>query len=436
MKRIFITALSLLFLTTTGFSQTSAATITKIKSSALQPASPESAGFSSERLKRIDENINEWLKDGRLNGCAALIVRNGKIIYNKAFGYDDLEKTKPIRTDNIFRIASQTKAITSTAILMLYEEGKFLLDDPISRYIPEFAKPQVLDKFNAADTTYTTVPSKSEITIRQLLTHTSGISYAQIGTKEANAIYSKANITAGLGVEKGRMLATDMKKLGKMPLVHQPGEKFTYGLNTDLLGYLVEVISGIPLDEFFRKRIFEPLGMNDTWFYLPAAKQNRLVTLYEEVDKKLVKAKPVTEQNGTFLIDYPKTEGTYFSGGGGLSSTMLDYAIFLQMILNGGEYNGKRLLSRNTVRMMTMNQVGDVNMGNNKFGLGFGITTEKGSSILPTPEGVFEWGGAFSTTYWADPKEKLIGIFYRQLWKTTIGETANKFKVLVYQALE
>ena len=436
MKRIFITALSFLVLTTTGISQSSAGTIIKTKPSVLQPASPESVGFSSERLKRIDDNINEWLKDGRLNGCAALIIRNGKIIYNKAFGYDDLEKTKPMRTDNIFRIASQTKAITSTAILMLYEEGKFLLDDPISRYIPEFAKPQVLDKFNAADTTYTTVPSKSEITIRQLLTHTSGISYAQIGTKEANAIYSKANITAGLGVEKGRMLATDMKKLGKMPLIHQPGEKFTYGLNTDLLGYLVEVISGMQLDEFLRKRIFEPLGMNDTYFYLPASKYNRLVTLYEEADKKLVKAKPITEQNGTFLIDYPKTEGTYFSGGGGLSSTMLDYAIFLQMILNGGEYNGKRLLSRNTVRMMTMNQVGDINMGNNKFGLGFGVTTEKGSSILPTPEGVFEWGGAFSTAYWADPKEKLIGIFYRQLWKTTIGETANKFKVLVYQALE
>ena len=436
MKRFFLASVSFLFLITISFSQNSVGVAGKTKSSALQPAKPESVGFSPERLKRIDDNINEWLKDGRLNGCGALIIRNGKIIYNKAFGYDDLEKTKPIRTDNIFRIASQTKAITSTAVMILYEEGKFLLDDAVSKYIPEFAIQQVLDQFNAADSNYTTVPAKSEVTIRQLLTHTSGISYAQIGTKEANAIYSKANITAGLGVEKGRILSTDMKKLGNMPLLHQPGEKFTYGLNTDVLGYLVEVISGMRLDEFFRKRIFGPLGMNDTYFYLPPAKQNRLVTLYEEADKKLVKANPVTEQNGVFLIDYPKTEGTYFSGGAGLSSTMLDYAIFLQMILNGGEYNGKRLLSRNTVRMMTMNQIGDVNFGNNKFGLGFGITTEKGSSILPTPEGVFEWGGAFSTTYWADPKEKLIGIFYRQLWKTTIGETANKFKVLVYQALE
>ncbi len=433
MNRFFFFATIFLFLHPVSFSQNGEGT--KIKTKILQPAKPESVGFSPERLKRIDGNINEWMKDGRLNGCAALIIRNGKIIYNKAFGYDDLEKTKPIRTDNIFRIASQTKAITSTAILILYEEGKFLLDDAVSRYIPEFAKQQVLDKFNPADSSYTTIPAKTEITIRQLLTHTSGIGYAQIGSKEANAIFSKANITAGIGVEKGRMLADDMKKLGKIPLMHQPGEKFTYGLNTDLLGYLVEVISGMRLDDFFRKKIFDPLGMNDTYFYLPAAKQNRLVGFFEEVDKKLVK-KTVVQEGWKVDANYPNGEGTYLSGGGGLSSTMLDYAIFLQMILNGGEYNGKRILSRNTVRMMTMNQIGDVNFGNNKFGLGFGITTEKGSSILPTPQGVFEWGGAFATTYWADPKENLIGIFYRQLYKSTFGEIGNKFKVLVYQALE
>ncbi len=433
MKCIFFFATIFLFLHPVTFSQNSEAT--KIKTKILQPAKPETVGFSPERLKRIDGNINDWIKDGRLNGCAALIIRNGKIIYNKAFGYDDLEKIKPIRTDNIFRIASQTKAITSTAILMLYEEGKFLLDDAVSRYIPEFAKQQVLDKFNPVDSSYTTVPAKTEITIRQLLTHTSGIGYAQIGSKEANAIFSKANITAGIGVEKGRMLADDMKKLGKIPLMHQPGEKFTYGLNTDLLGYLVEVVSGMRLDEFFRKKIFDPLGMNDTYFYLPAAKQNRLVGFFEEVDKKLVK-RTLVQEGWKVDANYPNGDGTYLSGGGGLSSTMLDYAIFLQMILNGGEYNGKRILSRNTVRMMTMNQIGDVNFGNNKFGLGFQITTEKGSSILPTPEGVFEWGGAFATTYWADPKEHLIGIFYRQLYKSTFGEIGNKFKVLVYQALE
>lgn len=407
----------------------------KNKYSILQPAKSEQQGFSPERLKRIDNNINDWINDGRLNGAVALIIRNGKIVYHKAFGYDDLEKTNPIRTDNIFRIASQTKAITSVAVMMLFEEGKFLLDDPISRYIPEFAKQQVLDKFNEADSSYTTVPAKSEVTIRQLLTHTSGISYAQIGTKEANAIFAKANLHSGLGAKNGRVLGPDMKKLGKLPLLHQPGEKFTYGLNTDVLGYLVEVVSGMNLDQFFRQRIFTPLGMNDTYFYLPVAKQNRLVNLYQEENKKLVSPGTVITMNGKFIVDYPKLPGTYFSGGAGLSSTTTDYAIFLQMLLNGGEYNGRRLLSRHTVRMMTMNQIGDINRGANKFGLGFGLTTEKGSSLLPTPQDVFEWGGAFATTYWADPKEKIIGIFYRQIWGSTFGEIANKFKVLVYSAL-
>lgn len=424
MKKRLVT-LYCLFITVFAVSQ---------KATVLQPAPPESAGFSSERLMRIDNNFKDWMSDGRLNGAVALITRNGKIVYHKAFGYDDLEKKRPMKTDMIFRIASQTKAITSVAVMILYEEGKFLLDDAVSKYIPEFAKPQVLNAFNEKDSSYTTTPAKREITIRDLLTHTSGIGYAQIGSKEANAIYAKNDITAGIGVDSDQSLANAMKKLGKLPLMHEPGEKFTYGLNTDLLGYLVEVVSGKSLADFFKDRIFDPLGMKDTYFYLPETKYNRLVQIYQEKDKKLQQQSEVS-QNGKFLLDYPATKGTYYSGGAGLSSTALDYAIFLQMILNGGEYNGKRILARNTVRMMTMNQVGDINMGNNKFGLGFGITTEKGSGILPTPQGVFEWGGAFSTTYWADPKEKLIGIIYRQLWGSTQWDIPNKYKVLVYSAL-
>ena len=434
MKRLVFLLAALAFCLL-SFSQQSGSGGVKTNPATLQPSKPELNGFSPERLKRIDNNINEWVADSRLNGAVALIIRNGKIVYHKAFGHDDLEKTKPTRTDHIFRIASQTKAITSVAVMILFEEGKFLLDDPVSRYIPEFAKQQVLDKFNEADSSYTSIPAKSEVTIRQLLTHTSGISYAQIGTKEANAIYAKAGLHSGIGPEYGRLLGTDMKKLGKLPLLHQPGEKFTYGMNTDLLGYLVEVVSGMSLDQFFRQRIFEPLGMKDTYFFLPAGKQDRLVNLYREENKKLVHPGAEIKHNGIFITDYPKLPGTYFSGGAGLSSTAMDYAIFLQMLLNGGEYNGKRLLARHTVRMMTMNQIGDINRGVNKFGLGFGISTEKGSSILPTPEGVFEWGGAFSTTYWADPKERIIGVFYRQLWSSTFGEIANKFKVLVYSAL-
>jgi CubicO group peptidase (beta-lactamase class C family) len=428
----------LLLFTTFSFHFTSGQTPINLQKNnhyTLQAGTPESVGFSTERLKRIDTSLAGWVRDGRTNGCVALIVREGKIVYHKAFGYNDPAKKEPIRSDEIYRIASQTKAITTVAVMMLYEEGKFLLDDPISKYIPEFAKPVVLDKFNAKDSSYTTRPAKSEITIRQLLTHTSGISYAQIGSNEANAIFAKAGVYAGLGVDNGLLVGDAVKKIGKLPLMHDPGEKWTYGLNTDVLGYLVELMSGMSLDKFFKTRIFDQLGMKDTYFYLPQEKYNRLANLYQEVDGKLHQAPAIIKYNGKFNAEYPKNPGTYYSGGAGLSSTALDYAIFLQMLLNGGEYNGKRLLSRNTVRMMTMNQIGDLAFGANKFGLGFGITTEKGSSLLPTPEGVFEWGGAFSTTYWADPKEKLIGIIYRQIWGSTDGDAASKFKVLVYQAL-
>jgi CubicO group peptidase (beta-lactamase class C family) len=399
-------------------------------------ASPEAAGFSSQRLNRIDTVLKEYVDQGRMNGAVAMIVHDGKIAYYKSFGYNDVDTKTPLPKDDIFRIASQTKAITSVAIMMLYEEGKFMLDDPVSEFIPEFKHPRVLDKYNKADTTYTTVPAKREITIRDLLTHTSGIGYAQIGSPEANAIYAKAGIVGGIGVDK-IVLADKMKLLGHMPLFHQPGEKWTYGLNTDLLGYLVEVVSGMNLNDFFRKRIFEPLGMKDTYFYLPKEKYNRLAMLYTEdsATKKAVKMKEKINVSGDMYRDYPKMQGTYYSGGGGLSSTIYDYAIFLQMLLNGGEYNGKRLLSRNSVRMMTMNQIGDLNRGPNKFGLGFGITTEKGSAVLPAQEGTFEWGGMFGTTYWVDPKEKLIGLIYRNIWPTSWGNLGNLYKVLVYQAM-
>jgi CubicO group peptidase (beta-lactamase class C family) len=399
-------------------------------------AAPAAAGMSAERLARIDEAANQWVREGATNGCVALIIRDGKVVYHKAFGYNDEAKRQPLRTDDIFRIASQSKAITSVAAMMLYEEGKFQLDDPVSKYIPEFKGTPVLDKFNAKDTTFTTIPAKSDVTVRQLLTHTSGLGYAQIGSAESNAIYAKAGLVDGFGGQQGHLLATDMKKLGALPLMHQPGEKFTYGLNSDLLGYLVEVWSGMSLDQFFRKRIFDPLGMNDTWFYLPSSKQGRLVNVFTQKDGKLETVKGPVDQSGAMkTFEYPKSQGTYFSGGAGLSSTAMDYAVFLQMLLNGGEYNGKRLLARNTVRMMTMNQIGDLSLGANKFGLGFQITTEKGSGALPEQEGSFEWGGAFTTTYWADPKERLVGIFYRQHFRVGDPGLSAKFKVLTYSAI-
>jgi len=423
MKNILITSLYFFF-------------SVSVLSQTLITSSPEAAGLSSERLKRIDNLLQSYVDQGVINGTVAMIVKNGKVAYYKAFGYDDIKSKTPLRKDAIFRIASQTKAITSVAVMMLYEEGKFLLDDPLSLYIPEFRNQLVLDKFNEKDTTYTTIPARKSVTIRELLNHTSGIGYAQIGSPQAKAIYYKEGITSGIGIDR-YTLGEEMKKLARLPLFHQPGEKWTYGLNTDLLGYLVEVVSGLTLDAFLRKRIFEPLGMKDTHFYLPTEKFNRLTMLYMEdsVTKKAVPMQETYLLNGNLIRDYPKLKGSYYSGGAGLSSTVYDYALFLQMLLNEGTLNGHRILSRHSVRMMTMNQIGDLNMGNNKFGLGFGITTERGSAMLPTPQGVFEWGGMFATTYWVDPKEKLIGLVYRQIFPTSLRSLPDKFKVLVYAAL-
>jgi CubicO group peptidase (beta-lactamase class C family) len=395
------------------------------------------ASMDVERLNRIDGLVKQYVDSQWIAGATIIAARNGQIVYQKAIGYADVSKKTPLTNESIFRIASQTKAITSVAVMMLFEEGKFLLDDPISRYIPAFAKPQVLDKFNPADSSYTTVPAKSEITIRQLLTHTSGISYAQIGTKEANAIYGKADITAGIGVATGRMLAPDMLKLAKLPLMHQPGEKFTYGLNTDVLGYLVEVVSGKTLDQFFRERILDPLEMNDTWFYLPENKQKRLVTLHTEDSlKKVTAAGESINRNGAWISNYPNTKGTYFSGGAGLSSTAYDYAIFMEMMRNGGIYKGKRILSRNSVDMMIQNQIGAVDRGpNEKFGLGFGIITEQGSTRLGLSTGTYSWGGAFSSTYWIDPKEKIVAQVFINQSPISKGDIHDKIKVLLYSAI-
>lgn len=398
------------------------------QTSELKTASPVSVKVSAERLTRIDNMLQQGIDSGWIAGAVGFIARDGKIIYDKPFGVNDIEKKSPMISDDIFRIASQTKAITSIAVMMLFEEGKFLLDDPISKYIPEFANPQVLNQFNEEDTTYTTVPANREITIRDLLTHKSGIDYAGIGSKNMNAIYAKSKIPTGFVSEK-IILGDKIKLLGKLPLVHQPGERFTYGLNIDVLGYLVEVLSGESLDHYFQKHIFEPLGMNDTYFYVPASKKERLVKVISE-DKN----HHLINMSGN-LADYPLVEGTYYSGGAGLSSTIKDYAVFLQMLLNKGEYNGKRLLARRTVELITSNQIGRLNVGRDKFGLGFQITTAEGQAKLGVSEGSFSWGGYFATTYWADPEEKLVCLLFMQQSPLSHGEIQDKFKALVYQAL-
>ena len=411
----------------------------EIYSQKLTVAPAEQVGMSTERLARIDAAIGDYVRKGQIAGAIALIARDGKIVYHKGIGYDDLPHKTPLNKEAIMRIASQTKAITSVGVMMLYEEGKFLLDEPISNYIATFKNPKVVDSFNEKDSTYTTKPASREVTIRHLLTHTSGIDYPAIGSKEAGAIYAKNGISTGLG-SRDAVLSETITRLGTMPLFHQPGETFTYGLNTDVLGYLIEIISGKPLDLFFEERVFGPLGMKDTYFFIPPAKASRLAKLYTQDGA----GNTVLQTTENWILpqlkgvspDFHLQKGKFLSGGGGLSSTAFDYAVFLQMLLNGGKYNGKQLLSPTTITLMTQNQIGELSLKQNPFGLGFGLVNAKQAARLPVSEGSYDWGGMFGTSYWVDPVEGIIGIFMIQKFpNTTAKGLTDKFKVLTYQAI-
>ena len=405
-------------------------------SPALVEARPISAGMSSERLARIDALCQKAVTDGDIPGVVALVARRGKIVYYNAFGSADNATGRKLQRDDIFRIASQSKAITATAVMMLWEEGRFRLDDPISMYLSEFKQPQLLKNFDAAQTNYTTEPAKSEITIRQLLDHTSGLGYGEIdGDGRFRQIYRQAGIIDAFTTEPVN-LAENEKKLAHLTLHHNPGEKFTYSEGLDVLGYLIEVLSCIPFDQFLRQRLFEPLGMNDTWFYLPQQSASRLVAVQTRKDGKWVR------QPSTFYDpDYP-TKGAkkFFSGGAGLSSTAKDYATFLQMYLNGGELNGKRILSRTTVETILANQTGELmagKTGESYYGLAFGVLTEAGAAKGGKgTAGTFQWGGYFNTQYFADPREKIIGILFKQTTGPTTDKTGELFKQLVFQAVD
>ncbi len=407
----------------------------------LVPGLPEKNGFSAERLAKIDKIVQQYIDSGWINGAIGLVARNGQIVYHKGLGFDNKAAGKPMTKDAIFRIASQTKAITSVAVMQLVENGQILLDDPISKYIPAFRKPRVLEKFNKEDSSFTSIPAKKEISIRELLTHTSGIGYAQIGDPVTTAIYAKAGVVGGIGVQAGMTLSTNMLALAKLPLLHQPGEKWTYGLNTDLLGYLIEVVSGMSLDAYFKKYIFDPIGMSDTYFYLPKEKQGRLAMLHTEDNVKHAIPMPdVIRINGQFDRDYPNTVGgTFYSGGGGLASTALDYAKFMQMLLNGGDYNGKHIISKASLRLMTTNQIGNLSRSPQKdvkFGLGFELVTASNYGQSYVSMDSFFWGGMFSSTYWIDPREKIVAQFVLQMYPSSHGDINEKFKVQVYQALQ
>ncbi|MCA9735507.1 MAG: beta-lactamase family protein [Deferribacteres bacterium] len=430
MKSFFI--LFLLALSFTAHSQTKS-----IKNSPpLSEASPKSVGMSAERLARIDAMCEKAVAESAIPGVVALVARRGKIVYWKAFGMADNQNGRPLKTDDIFRIASQSKAITSTAVMMLWEEGKFKLDDPISKYIPEFKNPQVLERFKYSDTSYTTVAANGEITIRHLITHTSGIGYGVIdGDERFKMIYQKAGIT-DLFTTEDITIEESVKRLAKLPLHHNPGEKFTYSEGLDVLGYFIEVMSGMPFDVFLKKRLFDPLGMKDTGFYLPEDKANRLVKVQQKSEDGKWVRYPVT----FYDPDYPiKGAKRFFSGGAGLCSTAKDYATFLQMYLNGGELNGIRLLSRTTIQTMMGNQTGDLWGGSagKYYGLAFGVLNQKGQDLGGQGSvGTFDWGGYFNTQYFADPKEKIIGILMKQTQGPLSDDTGWMFRLLAGQAVD
>lgn len=400
----------------------------------LTEALPSEAGMSAERLERIDRMCHDAVDKATVPGMVALVARHGKIVYHKAFGMSDNEAERVSKKDDIFRIASQSKAVTATAVMMLWEEGRFQLDDPIAKFIPEFKVTGVLKHFDEENFTWTTEPVKTPITIRHLLTHTSGIGYGVIdGDERFQKMYENAGVT-DLFTTEPVTIADSVKKLATMPLHHHPGEQFTYSEGLDVLGYFIEIVSGQPFNIFLCERLFEPLGMQDTGFYLPAEKANRLVTIQRQEDDEWVHF-PVT----FYDPDYPiKGAKTFFSGGAGLSSTAKDYATFLQMYLNGGKLNGVRILSRTTIDTMMRNQTGDLFGGDDKdYGLAFGVVTEQGQATGGLGSaGTFDWGGYFNTQYFADPVEGTIGILMKQTREVNGDDTGWKFRLLVGQAID
>ncbi len=389
------------------------------------------AAVDPARLARIDTLINGYVDKGWINGAVTLVIHDGHVVQYKGYGYADKEAGKRMKPDDLFRIASQTKAIVSVGLMRLFEQGKFYLDEPIADILPAFRHMGVLDKFNEADSSYTTVPAKREITFRDLLTHTSGLDYPMIGTPSMKAIYAKAGIPSGLGVIDYD-LRERMNALAKLPLVHQPGEKWTYSLGLDVSGCLIEVMTGMNLEDYLQTTIFRPLGMKDTYFNVPADRAGRLTAVYTE--DSLQHVVRWTKEKTTVDPNYPLLHKRYFSGGAGLTSTAWDYAVFLQMMLNGGRYDGVQILAPRTVQLMTSGQLSFLFNGTDNFGLGFEITSEQSAARGVRNAGSFSWGGFFGTTYWADPKAKLVCLVMSQQTPNSHSDLEGRVEQAIYQS--
>jgi len=398
--------------------------------SGLCAADPAAHGFDVGRLKRLDNVIEAEIQGGKLAGAVMIVKRDGEDVVLKGYGHQDVEAGVPMKTDTIFRIASMSKCVTTVAALMLYEEGRFMLSDPVSKFIPEYAHSVVAvppPPGSPADVKYVTMPAKRAITIHDLMTHTAGLTY---GDMLAIDDYKKAKLYGWYLLDHDETIGEAMKRLASLPLAAQPGEAWNYGYGTDLLGYLVEVISGQPLDKFIEERITKPLKMVDTSFYLPPEKASRLAVVYGYENGKLVREEDSTK---TDFIQGPRK---FFSGGAGLLSTASDYGRLLQMLLNDGELDGVRLLSPRTVALMHLNHTGDLFTGEGRaFGLGFWVNEKPGAYGELVGPGAYGWGSAYFPQYFVDPKEKLVGLLMCQL-KPGGGNLNQRFKVTIYQALK
>ena len=401
---------------------------------------PEEVGLAGSRLAHIRSVMNRHVAEKQIPGAAWLIARHGKIAYQEAFGMADVEAGKPMRLDTIHRIYSMSKPITSVAVMMLYEEGKFQLNDPVAKYLPEFAKMQVAVDEKDPQTgkpTLKTAPAKRPVTVRDLLRHTAGLTYGYFSDTLVDQEYRKARVLSDLN------LAEFVTNLTKIPLLYEPGTRWHYSVSVDVLGRLVEVVSGKPFDQFLQERIFTPLDMRDTGFYVPADKKDRFAKLYSPTKEGKIQPATICATRQECVEKFPNAVPSYLepptllSGGGGLVSTAYDYLRFCQMLLNKGQYDGKRLLSRKTVQLMSSDNLGTIpGMGPGAgFGLGFAVSKAPGEAGMMGSPGEYNWGGAAGTRFWIDPQEELIGIFMIQILPHTGLEYGSEFRVLAYQAI-
>jgi CubicO group peptidase (beta-lactamase class C family) len=389
------------------------------------------AGLSPQKLKRLNVELDSYVAAGKLAGGVLWVGRRGQPPYVYAFGQRDVESRAPMREDTMFRIASQTKALVSAATLMLQEEGKLLIGDPVSKYLPEFRETSVAVSKPGGG--YDIVKARRPITIRDLLTHTSGVGY---GGGPAAERWQTAGITGWYFADRQEPIRETVSRMASLPFESQPGERWVYGYSTDILGVVVEQVSGQGLDELLRSKIFAPLGMNDTYFYVPESKKERVATVYSLGATGRIERTP--DQGGMISQgSYTSGPRRSFSGGAGLVSTARDYARFLQMMLNGGELDGVRLLSRRTVELMTSDHLRGITFTDGQgFGLGFSVVSDVGARGVPGSMGEFGWGGAYHSTYWVDPKEQMVVVYLTQLLPAGDLDDHAKVRALLYAALE